>query len=295
MSYLLFMDESGHDHKVVPYEVRGGICLQIGRLWPFIQAIQAEELAAFGGQLHTYHAEIKGGKLLGKRAFAWAAQAPALDGQERRRLSLGFLNKGAARQTPTRLEFTAFGQACIEFVRAVFRLMQTHEARIFAAAIPRGVTRPVTYETEEYLRKDQVFLLERYFYFLEQSREKGLLVMDESERMLDRDFVRRVERYFTATRAGRFRTSNIVPVPFFVASDMTYPVQVADICIYAINWGFRLPASGMDAECRAEIADEFGPWLRRLQYQGDGYNHMTHEVFRTFGITFVSDPYGART
>lgn len=94
MSYLLFMDESGHDHKVVPYEVRGGICLQIGRLWPFIQAIQA---------------------------------------------------------------------------------------------------------------------------------------------------------------------------------------------------------SGMDAECRAEIADEFGPWLRRLQYQGDGYNHMTHEVFRTFGITFVPDPYGART
>lgn len=25
MSWLLFLDESGHDHKQIPYEVRGGI------------------------------------------------------------------------------------------------------------------------------------------------------------------------------------------------------------------------------------------------------------------------------
>ena len=25
MSYLLFLDESGHDHRTMPYEVRGGV------------------------------------------------------------------------------------------------------------------------------------------------------------------------------------------------------------------------------------------------------------------------------
>ncbi len=27
MSWLLFLDESGHDHRQLPYEVRGGIAL----------------------------------------------------------------------------------------------------------------------------------------------------------------------------------------------------------------------------------------------------------------------------
>jgi hypothetical protein len=27
MSYLFFMDESGHDHRNTPYEVRGGVAI----------------------------------------------------------------------------------------------------------------------------------------------------------------------------------------------------------------------------------------------------------------------------
>jgi len=38
MSYLLFIDESGHDHRHAPYEVRGGIALHSRKLWPFIRA-----------------------------------------------------------------------------------------------------------------------------------------------------------------------------------------------------------------------------------------------------------------
>lgn len=37
MSWLLFMDESGHDHKNMPYEVRGGVAIHAGQLWPFVQ------------------------------------------------------------------------------------------------------------------------------------------------------------------------------------------------------------------------------------------------------------------
>lgn len=54
MSYLLFMDESGHDHRNLPYEVRGGVAFHAKRLWPFIQALQAAEVAAFGGHLHAF-------------------------------------------------------------------------------------------------------------------------------------------------------------------------------------------------------------------------------------------------
>jgi hypothetical protein len=69
-------------------------------------------------------------------------------------------------------------------------------------------------------------------------------------------------------------------------------VQIADLCIYAINWGFRLPASGMNAPVRTEIAQEFETPIRQLQYEGDGYRNG--EVFRTFGIVYVPDPYETR-
>jgi hypothetical protein len=123
-------------------------------------------------------------------------------------------------------------------------------------------------------------------------REHGLIVMDEVEKTEDRRFVGRLQRYFTKTATGRYRTVWVVPTPFFVASDMTYPVQAADICIYSVNCGFRLPSIGMDAPKRDEIAREFGPWLNQLQFRGQGYRDG--EVFETFGIVYVRDPHTGR-
>jgi len=176
--------------------------------------------------------------------------------------------------------------------RGMFELLRDHKAILFAVAIPRSTTRPPTFEAAEFLRKDQVFLLERFFYFLEHEKQHGLLVMDEIEKAADRRFVRRLESYFAKTLAGRFRSSWIVPTPFFVSSDMTYPVQVADLAIYCVNWGFRLPTRGMDAPSRPEIASEFGPWLNKLQFRGDAYRDGI--VYPEFGIVFVPDPYAAR-
>ena len=73
---------------------------------------------------------------------------------------------------------------------------------------------------------------------------------------------------------------------------MAYPVQVADLCIYAINWGFRLPALGMAAEVRPEIADEFGMAIRNLQFSGDGYKGG--QVYPRHGIVYVPDPHETR-
>lgn len=265
MSYLLFVDESGHDHKVAPYEVTGGIALHSSKVWSFVQQVQRLELETFGAPLSQYRSEIKGSKLLGATRFKWAAQAPRLADDARRRLCRSFLTKGLEKKPPSRDEFTAYGQASLEMARGMFELLRQHDARLFASAIPASATKPPTFQTEDYLRKDHVFPLERFFYFLEAQKQHGLLVLDAVDRGADQRFVRRLQRYFTRTLTGRYRAAWIVPVPMFVSSDMTYPVQAADMVIYCINWGFRKAAIGMTAPEREEIARDFGPWLHQLQ------------------------------
>ena len=116
--------------------------------------------------------------------------------------------------------------------------------------------------------------------------------MGESDKTDDRRFVTCLERYFTKTQAGRYRAELVIPSPLFVASDMTYPIQAADLCIYCINWGFRLRGIGMNAPAHSEIEQEFGPWLNRLQFTGLG--SRDGNMYKSFGIVFVPDPYSGR-
>lgn len=291
MAWLLFLDESGHDHKQMPYEVRGGIALQDAQLWPFVLAMQQLERDCFGGQLHQYKKEIKGCSLLDRKRLKFANQAATMAPEVRRKHARAFLSKGLERKTPTRDEFTAYGQACLEMARGIFQKLSDHQAVMFASAIPRSVHKPDEPHIEDFLRKDHVFVQERYFYFLEGKRQHGLLVMDEVEKAADRKFVRQLQNYFTRTQSGRCRTAWIVPTPFFVSSDMVYPVQAADVCIYCLNWGFRLPNQGMDADTRDEIAREFGPRLNRLQFVGHG--ERDRKIFQSWGIVFVQNPYAS--
>jgi hypothetical protein len=292
MAWLLFLDESGHDHRQMPYEVRGGVALHAGEVWPFVQDLQRLELDCFGTRLARFQKELKGCKLLDRDRFKWAAQGGVMETEERQRHCRSFFTKGLEKKPPRQQEFTAYGQACLEMARGIFKELRSHKAQLFAAAIPRDVGRPATFEAEEYLRKDQVFLLQRYFDFLEARKEHGLLVMDQVEKAEDRRFISRLERYFTRTETGRNRTAWIVPVPLFVASELTYPLQAADLAIYCLNWGFRLPSRGMDADVRQEIADEFGPWIGQLQFRGESY--QDGKVYTEYGIVYVPDPYTRR-
>jgi hypothetical protein len=289
MSYLFFIDESGHDHKNCPYEVRGGIVIHAKRLWGFIQELQVLEEACFGTQLSAFGVELKGSRLLEKKRFRYAAQGEMLDDLARRKHALGFLRHGLDHTAPSEIEFRAYGQACLEMSRGVFRLLQTHEGKIFAAVVPRATKKPASFQALEYLRKDQVFLLERYFNYISAKNETGLLVFDETDRTADSHFIRQVERYFTKTSQGRFRATAIVPVPIFVSSDLTRAIQAADICIYALNWGFRT-AKTMTAEVRDEIRDEFAAWIKTLQASG---KTLTEEGTRSWNsIVYVPEPFG---
>ena len=291
MSWLLFLDESGHDHKQMPYEVRGGVALQDCQLWPFALAMQGLEQDAFGCSLAEYQKELKGSTLLDKKRFKFANQAASMATAARQKHCRAFLTKGLQKVEPSSEEFCAYGQACIEMARGMFQLLRDHKAILFASAIPRGTGKNPGNPAEDYLRKDHVFLLERFFYFLEGQKQNGLLVMDAVERKSDQKFVRQLEAYFTKTAAGRYRTQWIVPTPFFVSSDMVYPVQAADLCIYCVNWCFRLPSQGMNEPIREEIRFEFFDWLHALQYHGEGYRDG--KVFESWGIFFVPNPCAA--
>ena len=282
MSWLLFLDESGHDHKHCPYEVRGGVALHASKLWPFVQRVKQAELEAFGARLHDYKKELKGSKLLDKDRFKWAAQDSELSPEVRQRNCRGFLTKGLEKKPPTKFEFTAYGQASLLMARLVFDALKAMDARVFACVIPASVIKPAKYVAQDFLRKDHVFLLERYFYFLEKQNQHGLLVMDEVEKVSDRRFVRQMDKYFSQTATGRHRTSRIVPVPMFVASDMSLPVQTADLVIYCINWGYRPATMGL-----LELALR----IDELQHRGQGYRDG--RVFNQWGICYVRNPYGA--
>jgi hypothetical protein len=290
MSWLFFMDESGHDHKQCPYEVRGGIALHSKKLWDFVQDMQRLELQAFGCQISSFGAELKGSTLLDRKRFAFANQDVQIDDQLRQKYAKSFLEKTHMKGVSpklTREEFTAYGRACLYMAKGIFRILQDHEAKVFASIIPGNTTglqssdKPI-----DFFRKDHVFLLERYFYMLEKQSEDGLLVMDEVEKQMDRGFVERMHRYYKLTVNGQYRAHYVVPSPFFVSSDMTYAIQAADVCIYAINWGYRL--ARMEKPVREEIAGEFTPWLKKLQYKDTIDSLGEHQVY---GIIYVDNPY----
>lgn len=293
MAWLFFTDESGHDHNTMPYEVHGGIAIHASRLWPFVLNMQQLEVECFGCRLDEFGKEIKGTTLVGPQHFKFARPAAPLPNADRQKLCLSFLRKARTSAKQRRPEFTAYGQACLQMARGTFGLLKAHGAVLLASAISRGVQEPAGYRFDDYLRKGIVFLLERYFYFLQQQNEHGVLVMDETEKHQDRRLVARLQKYFTSTEIGRKRSRWIVPTPFFVSSYMTYAVQAADLCIYCTNWGFRLPSRGMNAETRIEIAAEFGTELSELQFRGQGYRDG--QTFDTYGIVYVPDPYKART
>ena len=292
MSWLLFMDESGHDHKNMPMEVRGGVAIHASKVWGFIQDWHATQDKIFGKKFVELGGEIKGSKLLEKQRFQWANQEPLLDDATRQKGVRRFLAQKQQRVSPKRLDFAAYGQASILMANRIFDLLVRHEAVLFASAIPRGVKPPADFKYDYYLRKDHVFLQERFFYFLEKEREHGLFVIDQTEKRQDKRFVKRLQDYYTKTQTGISRTQWIIPSPLFVDSEMSVGVQAADLCLYCINWGFRLQSWDFRGPMREEIANRFGGRLASLQFQGTGYRDGS--TFPTYGIVYVPDPFTGR-
>lgn len=286
---LLFVDESGTDRREAPYEVLAGVAIRERNLWPLIQAIRAAERDHFGVLLSEVGVEFKGKTLLKSRVFKHAAQESVLPPVQRTTGAHEFLQKGVRRAQGEnvayrRHEFTAYGQAVLDFVREVFALCGQFGVRVFASMMPPDAPRPAT----DFLRKDYAYLFERFFYYLEDmsSEEMGIVVFDEIDRILCVRLLKQMEAYFLVTHTGRQRSSRIVPEPFFVHSDLTTAVQLADLVAYTLNWGLRL--NRMERPIRPEM-EEFGQLAFNLRYVGQRAWGEEEQFCPVYGLTYIDD------
>jgi hypothetical protein len=103
------------------------------------------------------------------------------------------------------------------------------------------------------LRKDYGYLFQRFFYFLEDmGAQQGILVFDELEKSKSHILIDQAHRYFKETVTGRHRASLVIPEPFFVHSDLTTGIQIADLVAYCMSWAYRL--AGMTQPVRSELS-----------------------------------------
>lgn len=288
---LFFIDESGHDHGEAPYEVLAAVAIAERDLWNLIQAIRNAEVELFGLHLSEVGVEFKGKKLLKSKTFRHARQSGPICSEERRSLAREFLLKGhrEARgggvEPRTANEFAAYGQAVTAFVLRVLALCATYRVKTFAAMVSKTAKHQ---SDSNYLRRDYAFLFERFFYFLEDysGTEMGLIVFDELEKAQSRILIHQMERYFSETGKGYHRSSRIVPEPFFVHSDLTTAVQIADIVAYAFNWGLRL--NKMTEPTRREV-EPFAALAFNLRYGGMRPADGGEQSRPVYGIFYLDD------
>jgi hypothetical protein len=269
MSYFLFVDES-FDRKLAPYEVLAGVCIEDREIWNLIQRVWEAEERFFGTRITLGKLELKGKKLLKRKTYRLASQAGPFSFEQRRELAGQCLMDGTC---PSRDQLTALAQAKIAFVGHVLELCASHRVRAFASIVDKTAER----QEGNFLRKDYAYLFERFFYFLDEPERdgSGIVVFDELDKAQSRILVNQMAEYFRNTARGRMRSSRIVPEPFFVHSDLTTAIQLADLVAYIINWSVRFGT--MDEPIRAELdplADQVLELRHRTHQQINGNDHF---------------------
>ena len=289
---LLFVDESGHDRHKMPYEVLAGVAIAEDNLWNLVQAIRASEREHFGDYLRNLlSGEIKGRTLLKRKRFKSAARSVQIPSEELVGLAHSCLRKGIAASQQgladsgsTEREIVAYCRQVLSHVHRVIDLAASFNVQIFASVVDVSAPRPEPGR----LRKDYVYLFERYFYFLETLpvRERGLIVFDELDRSQSHILLHQMAAYFLGTQTGRYRSSRIVPEPFFVHSDLTTGVFLADLVAYILGWAWRL------RDMPQPVRDELLPYaakLQDMQFIGEKPKQGGDGLWWLFGIRHIDD------
>lgn len=259
MSCFLFIDESGHDRRVSPYEVLAGVAIQDRALWNLVKALHEAELRHFGRRYSHGVDELKGSKILKKKVFTHASLNVELPANEIPILARAALDDGAA---ATVQHLKALAIAKLGYVQEVFDICSRFECRAFASIVETNAQNTASGG----LRKDYAYLFERFFYFLEDQRprEHGVIVFDELEKSQSHILINQTHAYFKESATGQLRSRLIIPEPFFVHSELTTGVQIADLIAYIISWGFRTPQ--MTQPARAEL-NSYAEQVAQLRYR----------------------------
>jgi hypothetical protein len=258
MAFFLFVDESGQDHRNSPYEVLAGVSVEDRDLWNLIVSIQEAEHRTFGRKYRNNQRELKASVLLKSKTFRLAQQMEEIDNDERTELARQCLDMG---EIATKRQLTALAQAKLAFVDDVLKICSRFRCRMFASIIPTDAPRP----DPTHLRKDYSYLLERFFYFLEDIAPppSGIVVFDELEKSQSHILVGQMDSYFKRTSNGQQRSSLIIPEPFFVHSDLTTGIQLADLAAYIVSWGVRF--GDMTKPKRPEL-DRYAELVNGMRY-----------------------------
>ena len=288
---LYFVDESGHDHGASPYEVLAAVAVKERDLWNLIQAIRGVELELFGVAFADVGIEFKGTKLLKKKSFRLASEGEPIPADERRDLVRALVlrsheaEKTGAQAAVTFRELVAYGQTVVAFIERVFRLMGRYRVKTFAAMVDPAAPRPAD---KSYLRRDYAFLFERFFYHLEQTsaEETGLIVFDELEKAQSRILLEQMGNYFLKSEKGYQRSSRILPEPFFVHSDLTTAVQLADLVAYCASWAIRL--NQMTKPARPEMKP-LADLVFDLRFVGTKFDEVDGKEWPVYGMFYLDD------
>lgn len=260
MAYFLFIDESGHDHHDSPYEVLAGIAIQDADLWKFIKDAQEVEMACFGRRYRMEGREIKAKKFLNRKTFRLAEQLDPIDLVQRSIWARQALENG---ERVTKEQLSSLAQAKLAYVRQVLQLCQDYQCKVFACIVadPKKVN-----SNSEMLRKDYVYLFERFYYFLEDksSEPRGIVVFDELDKSASHILLSQMDKYFKNTVKGRARSNLVIPEPFFVHSDLTTGIQVVDLVAYLLSWNFRV--GNLTKPGRQEL-NRFSEQVKLLRYR----------------------------
>ena len=159
MAYLLFVDESGLNPKTSPAEVIAGVAIEDESIWNLILEIKALEFKCFGIQ---YPKELKARRLLVRSVFKKAGRLPDFLEGERRELAKYCIENGPLSRER---HIVALEQAKLAYVKGVLEICNRFRCKIFAT-INRNY-QPVLPEPT-FLPKNYVYLLERFYYFLDE-------------------------------------------------------------------------------------------------------------------------------
>ena len=233
MAWFLFVDESGHDRMASPYEVLAGVAIRDQAVSEVIRRLHEAEFRCFDRRYSEGPREMKGRALLKRKVFRHRGLDVVVDRADVPALACAALDGGA---NADRRMLKALAQAKLDYVGAVFDICHELECRAFASIVETDA--PPTEAGG--LRKDYAYLFQRFYYFLQDvGVEQGIVVFDELEKSQSHLLIDQMRRYFGETAVGRRRAARIIPEPFFVHSDLTTGVQIADLVAYVISWGFR--------------------------------------------------------
>jgi hypothetical protein len=157
--------------------------------------------------------------------------------------------------------------------------------KTFAAIVDPAAPRPAN---ESQLRLDYAFLFERFFRHLEtvSPSEMGLIVFDELEKTKSKILLDQMGRYFLETRAGYQRNARIVPEAFFVHSDLTTAVQLADLVAYCASWAIRLNQMTKPARPEMKLLADL---VFNLRFVGSRFDEQDGKEWPVYGMFYLDD------